>query len=322
MWIFTCRPGFEGDLLEELGDATRAGPSLVSSPRAPARWPTFARAGFPLAAEVEPGGAAAAVARVLEGMPKRPWLLQAWVPDSDETNPLAAEAAALGERVAAAIDPALALRRVAKAGDAVRYGGVLVQLCVPAPGRVLVGALPANDAPTLAPGGRARSAMPTDAPSRAGRKLAEALEWMGRGPEPGELCVDLGAAPGGWTAVLLARRARVIAVDPANLAPSFRGRRGLVHLKASAFDYAPDEPADWLFCDMAWRPLEVAALLAKWGRKRWARTLCANVKLPMKQRARFAGEIRRIVEGGGWQDVRSRQLYHDREEITLSAWRT
>ena len=24
---------------------------------------------------------------------------------------------------------------------------------------------------------------------------------------------------------------------------------------------------------------------------------------------------------GGWQDVRTRQLYHDRDEITLGAWR-
>ena len=138
MWIWTSRPGFEGDLVEELGGATRAGPSLVSSPAAPARWPTFARAGFPLAAEVAPAEAAAAVARVVEGLPKRPWLLQAWVPDSDETNPLAATATALGESVAAEVArarPDLELRRVPKAGDAVRYGGVLVQLCVVAPSR-------------------------------------------------------------------------------------------------------------------------------------------------------------------------------------------
>ena len=24
---------------------------------------------------------------------------------------------------------------------------------------------------------------------------------------------------------------------------------------------------------------------------------------------------------GGWQNLRARQLYHDREEVTLSAWR-
>lgn len=310
--------------MEEIG-GERMAPSLISLAKPAARWPTFARAGFRLAETVAPEGAAAAVARVVEGLGKKPWLLQSWVPDSDATNPLAAEVTALGERVAAEIAkgrPELELGRVAKAGDAVRYGGVLVQVCLVEKGKVLVGAVEANESPTLAAGGRSRSPMPADAPSRAGRKLSEALEWMGRGPEAGDECVDLGAAPGGWTAVLLARRARVIAVDPAKLAPSFRGRKGLVHVQASAFDFAPEEPVDWLFCDMAWRPLEVAALLAKWGKRRWARTLCANVKLPMKQRARFAAEVRKIVEGGGWQDVRTRQLYHDREEITMSAWRT
>jgi 23S rRNA (cytidine2498-2'-O)-methyltransferase len=68
--------------------------------------------------------------------------------------------------------------------------------------------------------------------------------------------------------------------------------------------------------------MEVAALLAKWGRKKLAQTLVANLKLPMKQRALFAAKVREVVAAGGWQDVRTRQLYHDREEITLAAWRT
>jgi 23S rRNA (cytidine2498-2'-O)-methyltransferase len=134
--------------------------------------------------------------------------------------------------------------------------------------------------------------------------------------------VDLGAAPGGWTWVLLERRAQVIAVDPGRLAPDIARRRGVTHVLGSAFEYAPRAPVDWLFCDMAWRPLEVAALLAKWGRNRWARSLVANVKLPMKQKAEFAARVRKVVEGGGWRDVRARHLYHDRDEITLCAWRT
>jgi 23S rRNA (cytidine2498-2'-O)-methyltransferase len=325
MWIWTTRPGFAGDLVEELlGQKPEArGVALVASASAPARWPTFARAGFELAAEVAPEAAAEEVVKLLDRHPKRPWLLQSWVPDSDETNPLAAAAAALGERVIAELARSPhELRRVDKPGDAVRYGGLLAQLCLVAPGRVLVGAVAANEAPTLAPGGRSRTKMPAGAPSRAGRKLEEAFEWIGRAPEAGDVCVDLGAAPGGWTAVLLARRARVIAVDPAKLAENLRARKGVAHVMASAFEFTPTEPVDWLFCDMAWRPMEVAALLARWGRRRLATTLVANLKLPMKQRAMFARKVREVVEGGGWQDVRTRQLYHDREEITLAAWRT
>ena len=35
--------------------------------------------------------------------------------------------------------------------------------------------------------------------------------------------------------------------------------------------------------------------------------------------AQMVKELREIVHGGGWQRVRSRQLYHDRDEITLTA---
>ena len=65
----------------------------------------------------------------------------------------------------------------------------------------------------------------------------------------------------------------------------------------------------------------MAALLAKWGRRHWASALIANVKLPMRQRVEFVRRVRQIVGEGGWQDVRARHLYHDREEVTLAAWR-
>ncbi len=343
-WMWTCRPGFEADLVEEL---TRTGknlaprvsaPALVESNGRPALWPCFARAGFPLGATASLSGQAGgegdraraeagaqALATSLDaafaGKP-RGWIAQSWVPDADESNPLAARAAALESAALAALRPDLTLRRLQSSEDAKRYGGWLAQIALVSHDRALVGVMPAADAPTLAPGGRARVHNPRNAPSRAGRKLVEAFDWLGRVPEAGEVCVDLGAAPGGWSVVLLEHRARVIAVDPAQLAPEVRRMKGLVHVKESAFDFVPTEPVDWLFCDMAWRPLEVAQLLAKWGRRKLATTLVSNVKLPMKQRVEFVQRVLQIVESGGWKDVRARQLYHDREEVTISAWRT
>jgi 23S rRNA (cytidine2498-2'-O)-methyltransferase len=334
MWIFTCRQGFEKDLVEELGRLSKSsspreiGPALVAVDAQPPRWPVFGRAGFPLTAEVkaEPDDVAAAAAAALGGAGKpRPWILHAWVPDTDRTNELQSLCDSIAARARTRLGETrrnLDLLAVERADDAIRYGGVILDVCVVSGDRVLVGAIPAQESPTLAPGGRERSRMPKESPSRAARKLVEAFTWIRRAPEPGETCVDLGAAPGGWVTVLLEHRARVIAVDPANLAPALRGRKGLVHVKASAFDFAPDEPVDWLCCDMAWRPLEVAALLAKWGRRRWASALVANVKLPMKQRVEFVERVLKIVSEGGWQDVRARQLYHDREEVTLTGWRT
>ncbi len=71
---------------------------------------------------------------------------------------------------------------------------------------------------------------------------------------------------------------------------------------------------------MAWRPLEVAQLLARWGRRRWATLLVANLKLPMKDKLPILWRCRQtLVQHGQWKHVRVRQLYHDRDEVTVTA---
>jgi 23S rRNA (cytidine2498-2'-O)-methyltransferase len=195
----------------------------------------------------------------------------------------------------------------------------VAQIAVLGASHAEVGVIASDRALSLAPGGRLRARVAGDKPSRAARKLSEAFAWLGLSPEPGELSVDLGAAPGGWTWVLLERRSRVVAVDPGRLRPDLLSRRGLTYVPGNAFDYEPDEPADWLFCDMAFRPLEVARLLARWAQRRWATLLVANFKLPMKRKAETVREIVRVLESGGWRSIRARQLYHDRDEITVTA---
>ena len=95
----------------------------------------------------------------------------------------------------------------------------------------------------------------------------------------------------------------------------------LSHVQDSAFRYEPDEPADWLFCDMAWRPLEVAQLLGKWARNEWAIRVVANLKLPMKDKWPTLDRVRDTLVEGGWRNVKMRQLYHDRDEVTVTASR-
>jgi 23S rRNA (cytidine2498-2'-O)-methyltransferase len=97
-------------------------------------------------------------------------------------------------------------------------------------------------------------------------------------------------------------------------------RRALTYVCGSAFDYEPQAPpVDWLLCDMVWRPLEVAAMLARWARRRWARFVVANIKLPMRGKVAILARVRETLEAGGWRAIRTRQLYHDREEITFTA---
>jgi len=336
-WLLTTREGSEQDQIDELTLLhvrklpRKLGPALVVAPEIPKRDKqpvelTFARQGFPVSAVVESHdledmaiGIAKAMKQKLERATH--YGLQVWVPDSDETNTLSSLADELEEQVASRL--AQFLPDATRVDDATlrRLGSIpLAQACVLSTQRAICGVMYSNAAFSLAPGGRTRVRVRGELPSRAARKVEEALAWIGVAPGPGEVCVDLGAAPGGWTYVLAERRARVIAVDPAKLRPDIAARRNVKHVQENAFTYTPDEKIDWLFCDMAYRPLEVAALLAKWGRKRMARMLVANIKLPMTKKAEILERIRQImISEGEWKHLRTKQLYHDRDEITLVA---
>lgn len=336
-WLLTTREGSEGDQIDELTLLhvkklpRKLAPSLVVAPEIPKRDKapvelTFARQGFPVGAIVQlhdHDEMAMALAKALKQRLERAqhYALHAWVADSTEANPLASMAEALEERVAALL--ATMLPDAVRVDDATlrRMGSILyAQICLLSTDRAAAGVLYSNAALSLAKGGRTRVRVTGELPSRAARKVEEALAWIGVAPGPGEVCVDLGAAPGGWTYVISERRANVIAIDPAKLRPDILARKGVRHIQESAFTYAPDEKIDWLFCDMAWRPLEVAALLAKWGRKRWARMMVANIKLPMTKKAEILARIRQIlISEGEWKHLRTKQLYHDRDEITLVA---
>ena len=70
---------------------------------------------------------------------------------------------------------------------------------------------------------------------------------------------------------------------------------------------------------MVEQPRRVAALVARWVAQGLCQHAIFNLKLPMKRRVAAVEEARRIVREGGWKDLRTRQLYHDRDEITLFA---
>lgn len=329
-WLFTTRPGSEQDVVDELAlhgiDARVRATALVDAKAAPTFDDdtldvTFARQGFRVRATLT--GDAVALARALADRsaslaPKdRALAISVFAPDSDEGNRLAP----LAEEIEVAASAHLAARNLVPLASASREGALVIQGALVSKGELVFGDVSAERLLSPFRGGKARMAVAADSPSRAARKVEEALHWLGTSPGAGETCVDLGAAPGGWSWALLDKRCRVIAVDPAELRDDVRDHPKLVHEKISAFGYAPPEPVDWLFCDMAWRPVEVARMLAKWARRDYARVLVSNVKLPMKQKASIVREVREIVHGGGWKRVRTRQLYHDRDEITLTAIR-
>lgn len=114
-------------------------------------------------------------------------------------------------------------------------------------------------------------------PSRAYLKLWEALTRLGRWPAPGEACLDLGAAPGGWTWALATLGARVTAVDKAPLDAAVAAMPGVGWRGESAFALPP-EPVDWLFSDVICYPARLLALVRRWIAAGAARNIVCTVK--------------------------------------------
>ena len=179
------------------------------------------------------------------------------------------------------------------------------------------------------PGGIPRLRQPPNAPSRSAAKLDEALHTLLTDDErrtllrEGFRAADLGAAPGGWTWVLVRAGLRVTAVDNGPLKEPVAGHPQVEHLRADGFRWQPARPLDWMVCDMVEQPRRVAERMAEWFREGWCRNAIFNLKLPMKKRwdeTVLCLDLFR-AQAGELKVLRAKQLYHDREEITVFARR-
>lgn len=122
-----------------------------------------------------------------------------------------------------------------------------------------------------------------DPPGRAYLKLWEVFTLEGQSPGPGDLCVDLGAAPGGWTWVLATLGARVFSLDKAELAPQVGRMPNVNHCLGSGFGLAPElvGRVDWLFSDMICYPDRLLQVVRQWIAAR----ACAHVVCTLKFQA-------------------------------------
>ena len=340
-----CRQGFEpelaGELSERAGEAGLAGYArterdsgyvlfLTPDPadadaldRAlPFSTLVFARQKLRLLAELrglDPGDRITPMLQALHGQPRFGTLVMEH-PDSDAGKPLAGLARSLGN----ALRPALRKAGLLGAQDDPRLPRLHV--CFVAGDHALLArSLPADSAPW--PLGIPRLRMHPDAPSRSALKLEEALLVLltdaerARLLQDGMRAADLGAAPGGWTWVLTRHGLRVTAIDNGPLRPHVLDTGKVQHLRADGFSWQPPQPLDWMVCDMVEQPRRVAERMATWLREGWCRQAIFNLKLPMKKRWQ---ETRLCLDlfarqAGRPLTLRARQLYHDREEITVLA---
>lgn len=197
-----------------------------------------------------------------------------------------------------------------------------------APGYCYVGySLPQNNSRFFM--GIPRLKFPSDAPSRSTLKLEEAFhvfipadEWDER-LGSGMYAVDLGACPGGWTYQLVQRSMMVHAVDNGPMAPSLMDTGQVFHHREDGFKYRPTRSnIYWVVCDMVEKPIRVANLMADWLVNGWCREAIFNLKLPMKKRFEEVSQNLAMIDeklkaNGINAQIQARQLYHDREEVTV-----
>ena len=337
-----CRQGFEPELAAELGErAALAGwPGYAKAERnagyvqffcedgaalsraLPWRELIFARQKLRLLADLDgldPGDRITPIVAALQGQARFGDL---WVehPDSDAGKPLAGLARSFGN----ALRPVL--RREGLLTDTPQTKFPRLHVVFVDGDHAFLGVADTRDSAPW-PLGIPRLRMAPDTPSRSALKLDEALLTLLDADErerlmrPGMQAADLGAAPGGWTWVLTRQHLRVTSVDNGPLRQHVLDTGLVEHLRADGFHWQPPQPLDWMVCDMVEQPRRVAERMAAWFREGWCRHAIFNLKLPMKKRwdeTRLCLELFR-AQAGVPLTLRAKQLYHDREEITVLA---
>ncbi len=178
------------------------------------------------------------------------------------------------------------------------------------------------------PGGARHYAQTPDQISRAELKLLEALEVFGVELPEGGRALDLGAAPGGWTRLLLDAHLSVIAVDPANLDPRLARRARLEHYRGYADNFLAEAIKrhirfDIIVNDMRMDAREAARELDNAAECLRAEGIVISVfKLP--HATHEINPLTNLKEAlytlrQQYGIVQARQLFHNRQEVTVVA---
>ncbi|MEY2866822.1 MAG: hypothetical protein RIQ43_848, partial [Pseudomonadota bacterium] len=239
-------------------------------------------------------------------------------PDSDAARPLAGLAKSFGN----ALRPALRKRGLLTD----RPNAKLPQLHVIflSNRHLLLASSTENDRSPW-PMGIPRLKQDSRAPSRSAMKLDEAILCLMTPAErlsliaAGMQAADLGAAPGGWSWVLAKNQLHVSAIDNGPMSADALATGLIEHIRADGFHWQPQRPIDWMVCDMVETPSKVAKRMAQWFANGWCRNAIFNLKLPMKKRWEETALCLDLFQSQCGRPVliRARQLYHDREEITV-----
>lgn len=173
------------------------------------------------------------------------------------------------------------------------------------------------------PGGVIPLEVPPHAVSRAWLKMEEGLRWSELPMTDGARCVEIGSAPGGASQALLDRGFEVTGVDPAAMAPEVLAHPKFRHIRrrVSAVRRRDLRKVRWLTADMNVAPsytLDVVESIVTHPEVR-IRGMLITLKLSEWKLAEQMTEFLERIRSWGYNEVRARQLFHNRQEVCVAA---
>jgi len=176
------------------------------------------------------------------------------------------------------------------------------------------------------PGGVVPIKLPEHAVSRAYLKMQEALHWSALPTARGDLCVEIGCAPGGASQALLEYGLNVLGVDPAEMAEEVLAHPHFTHVRRRSLDVPHKmlRGAQWLATDINATPTYTLDAVEQVVTNDLTniRGLILTLKLTDLKLAEELPQFVNRVRSWGYRDVRTRQLAFNRQEICLVGLRS
>lgn len=209
----------------------------------------------------------------------------------------------------------LMINRVAKPGDMV-FDVVMVE-----PNEWWYGYHVADTVAQRWPGGVPLFDTTIETYSRAYFKLKEALLWSGIAVKPGDVCAEIGSAPGGASQLLLEMGASVIGIDPAEMEQEVLDHENFTFIRRRSSEVKKRDLSSvkWLTADVNAAPqftLDAITELVEHPSID-IKGVILTIKLLERKLILQIPELMAQLKGLGFQVVKSRQLAFNRNEFCL-----
>jgi 23S rRNA (cytidine2498-2'-O)-methyltransferase len=201
----------------------------------------------------------------------------------------------------------------------VRAGTEAVLSCYITPARVILGFNRAEYSLSDWPGGRVRLARSPEQISRAEFKLEELFKLYPVKLKSSQTCLDLGAAPGGWTRIIRKMGPEVYSVDPATLDSGLTADPGVHYVQATAHEFLRSTRRMF---DIVVNDMRMSAGLSSQVMLDAAQNLhpgglaILTLKIGRHNVLRLISKCMRLLNGK-YELVFIRHLHHNRLEITV-----